>query len=137
VSHFYVGVSNVSRVSTTRLARVPQMFHGPASRRVKRYATYSVDKVSLQNISSKIFIFFYVEPIFDAQEPEGVRENSLSDDESEQSESESYETYLTCDSGVSDDEGSSQSCSNATYHSGSRKRTRSSSDSEFSDALDR
>ncbi|XP_046437438.1 ubiquitin carboxyl-terminal hydrolase 20-like [Daphnia pulex] len=74
------------------------------------------------------------EPVFDAQEPEGVSETNFSDEDSEQSESESY---LTCDSGVSDDEGSSQSCSNATYHSGSRKRTRSSSDSEFSDALDR
>lgn len=58
----------------------------------------------------------------------------MSDDDSEHSESESY---LTCDSGVSDDEGSSQSCSNAIYRSGSRKRTRSSSESEFSDALDR
>ena len=82
----------------------------------------------------QIYNYFYKEPVFDAQEPEGVTENNFSDEDSEQSESESY---LTCDSGVSDDEGSSQSCSNATYHSGSRKRTRSSSDSEFSDALDR
>lgn len=58
----------------------------------------------------------------------------MSGDDSEHSESESY---LTCDSGVSDDEGSSQSCSNSIYRSGSRKRTRSSSESEFSDALDR
>lgn len=58
----------------------------------------------------------------------------MSDEESEHSESESY---LTCDSGVSDDESSSQSCSTTIYNSGSRKRTRSTSESEFSDALDR
>ena len=79
-------------------------------------------------------IFFLQEPVIDAKEREDIMETNISDDDSELSESESY---LTCDSGVSDDEGSSQSCSNETYHSGSRKRTRSSSDSEFSDALDR
>lgn len=107
------------------------MFHGSASRRIERYD--SINKVACRKIKI-LSIFFYEEPVFDAQEPEGVSETNFSDEDSEQSESESY---LTCDSGVSDDEGSSQSCSNATYHSGSRKRTRSSSDSEFSDALDR
>ncbi|KAI9555211.1 hypothetical protein GHT06_017726 [Daphnia sinensis] len=74
------------------------------------------------------------EPILDAREREALSESNQSDEDSEQSESESY---LTCDSGVSDDEGSCQSGPNATYRSGRRKRTRSSSDSEFSDALDR
>jgi len=60
--------------------------------------------------------------------------------EKEESEAESEptdeESYLTCDSGVSDDEGSSES--NISNHiQSSRKRTRSLSDNEFSDALDR
>ncbi len=74
------------------------------------------------------------EPIINAKEREDILETNVSDEDSELSETESY---LTCDSGVSDDEGSSQSCSTGHCQSGSRKRTRSSSDSEFSDALDR
>lgn len=55
--------------------------------------------------------------------------------ESEQSESESYET---CDSGVSDDEGSTKSeSSQPPMNRPIDQRARSLSDSEFSDALDR
>ena len=56
-----------------------------------------------------------------------------SDSESEPTDDESY---LTCDSGLSDDEGSTESTSSNHVQS-SRKRTRSLSENEFSDALDR
>jgi hypothetical protein len=63
---------------------------------------------------------------------EGIPENEETDSESEPTDEESY---LTCDSGVTDDEGSTES--NISNHiQSSRKRTRS-SDNEFSDALDR
>ena len=68
---------------------------------------------------------------------DGIESNAKheSDEESEQSESESY---LTCDSGVSDDEGSTTSNSSAILVKPvGRKRTRSVSENEFSDALDR
>ena len=81
-----------------------------------------------------MFRIVFKEPIFDTKEREDSKGKNASDEESEHSESESY---LTCDSGVSDDEGSSESCSDTILHSESRKRTRSTSDSEFSDALDR
>lgn len=84
------------------------------------------------------YCFDPTEPIFEIKDTEGNEECLLeeSDQESEQSESESY---LTCDSGVSDDESSYANSNNsgAFLIPPSRKRTRSVSESEFSDALDR
>lgn len=85
-----------------------------------------------------ILYLYPTEPIYEVKETEGSYEGSLeeSDQESEQSESESY---LTCDSGVSDDESSYTNSNNSSAFliPLSRKRTRSISESEFSDALDR
>jgi len=78
------------------------------------------------------------EPIYEVKDTEGSFDRILeeSDKESEHSESESY---LTCDSGVSDDDCSYTSSNNSSAYliPLSRKRTRSVSESEFSDALDR
>ena len=66
---------------------------------------------------------------------EEVTKSEEAEQDSEHSESESFET---CDSGVSDDEGSVKSDSSQPLLSSSNsQRTRSLSDSEFSDALDR
>lgn len=62
----------------------------------------------------------------------GQSKMDTTEGDSEQSESESYET---CDSGVSDDDGSTKS---EDSRFGAGQRTRSVSDSsEFADALDR
>ena len=96
-------------------------------------------KVATSWLSRVSFSYLYpTEPIYEVKDTEGSFDRILeeSDKESEHSESESY---LTCDSGVSDDDCSYTSSNNSSAYliPLSRKRTRSVSESEFSDALDR
>lgn len=88
---------------------------------------------SVHFILIKIPHHAFLEPLLDAKEM-GESKMELSEGESEQSESESYET---CDSGMSDDEGSTKSDGSPSSGYDSGQRTRSISDCEFSDALDR
>lgn len=77
----------------------------------------------------------------EAQVHEVPAARSESESESEASEQSESESYLTCDSGVSDDDGTNSLDENSAIlcstPSKSHKRSRSSSDGEFSDALDR
>lgn len=108
------------------------MFHGSITRRIKRYIdfhfTVDLSIINLQQILK-------IEPLVEVKEMEEVTKSEEAEQDSEHSESESFET---CDSGVSDDEGSVKSESSQPLLSSSNsQRTRSLSDSEFSDALDR
>ena len=111
------------------------MLYGSVTRRTQRYLKHAV----LANLKGLNKTQIFPEPIFEGKESATARNESES--ESEVSEHSESESYLTCDSGVSDDDGvsspPSENSSGLGSSPSSRKRSRSSSDGEFSDALER
>ena len=97
------GFSNVPRIPTARFSRIFEMFYGSAARRTERYFSDLLPTGRFFFTATSLIVEPSLE--FKSIEASALPKNE-SESESELSEEPSEsESYLTCDSGVSDDEG--------------------------------